>query len=171
MKHAGYSILLLVLLMYSIGCASIPVSTSFPAIEKDPEGFKNKYVEFTAPVLDNPPPKGDNYRTWSFVIGMDDNHRITVSEEGYNPSTIDRAYYLVEEAQRSGEPITITGRLRVGPYRALESGMEIELVSVRHRGIEIRTDKGPFVRDYYPYYHGSLFFHFGHYRHYGHHHW
>jgi hypothetical protein len=178
MKHAGYSIPLVVLLMHSIGCASIPVSTSLPAVVQDPDSFRNKHVEITAPVLENHPPKGDNYRTWSFEIGKDDDHRITASEEGYNPSTIDRAYYLVEEAQKSGEPITITGKLRVGPYQALESGMEIELISVRYRGMEIKTDKGPFVRDYYyPYYHGSLFLHYGHqyhrgrhYRH-GHHHW
>ena len=171
MKHAGNFILLSVLLLHSIGCASVPLSTSLHAVAQDPDSFKNKHIEITAPALVNPAPKGDIYRTWSFTIGGDRNHRITASEQGYNPSTIDRAYHLVEEARKSGEPITIVGRLRVGPYQALESGMEIELQSVRYRGMEIKTDKGPFVRDYYPYYHGSLFLHFGHYHHYGHHHW
>lgn len=140
-----------------------------PAVVENPELFKNENIELTVPIIDNPRPQGSTYRTWSFTVGGNADYRIMVSEEGYNPSTIDRAYYLVEEARKAGEPITITGKLRVGPYRELESGMAIELKSVQYRDTRINTDKGPFVRNYnYPYYRGPVFLHFGYHYHHGH---
>lgn len=166
--------------IFVAGCASTPISTTLPAVVSDPGRFRNEYIEIAAMVIENPPPRGDNYRTWSFTIGSLaaeglGEYRIMASEDGFNPSTIDKAYYLVEGARKDGEPLAITGKLRVGPYGELVSGIEIELVSVRYHGTEINTDKGPFVGGYYyPYYYrGPIFLHFGHYRHYGHghHHW
>ena len=91
------------------------------------------------------------------------------SEEGFNPSTIEKAFHLVEKARQAGDAVTVTGRLRVGPYREIQSGMEVELDSVRYRDIEIRTDKGPFVRTYYPdHYYWSSHWGYGFYHHY---HW
>lgn len=169
MTHARYSILFAALLVCLAGCASAPISTSLPAVAANPDRFRNEYIAITALVVDNPPPQGDDYRTWSFTVGGAGDYRIIASEEGFNPSTIDKAYNLVEEARKAGEPVTITGRLRVGPYRELEAGMEIELVSVLYRDAEINTDKGPFVRGYYyypHYYHGPVYLHFG-YHYYG----
>ncbi|MBI4832076.1 MAG: hypothetical protein HY801_11110 [Candidatus Lindowbacteria bacterium] len=65
------------------------------------------------------------------------------------------------------EPLTVTGKLRVGPYREIGAGMEIDLDSVRYKEMQIRTDQGPFVQDYYYYpYHGPLLWDpwFPHYR-------
>jgi hypothetical protein len=171
MVHVKHLILLIVFLIFMGGCASAPIPTTLPAVVADPSQFRNKYIEITALVAQNPPPQGDDYRTWSFTVNGSGEYRLMASEEGFNPSTIDKAYYLVEDARNASEPVTITGRLRVGPYRELKSGMEIELVSVRYRDTEIRTDKGPFI--HYPYYHGPVFLHFGYYHHYGHshHHW
>ena len=124
-------------------------------------------------MIDNPVVKGNDYRTWNFTLGTSADYRIVASEEGFNPSTIDRAYRLVEEARQAGEPVTVTGKLRVGPYSRLESGMELELISIRYRDTEINTDKGPFVNRYYYPYQGPLFLHFGfhhgHHDHHGHH--
>ena len=157
------------------GCASTPIPTDFPAIAENPDAYRNKRIEITGPVLENRPPRGDEYRTWAFTMGSSRTYRIMASEEGFNPSTIEKAYNLVEEARQAGDDLTVTGKLRVGPYRELESGMEIELDSVRYKDVEIRTDKGPFIRSRYPYYPYSLFYHYGYpYSHYGfsyHHYW
>jgi len=171
MNHIKIPVLAIVVLMLVGGCASTPIPTSLPEVVANPNQFKNKYIELTALVVQNPPPQGNDYRTWSFTVDGSGTYRLMASEEGFNPSTIDKAYLLVEEARKAGEPVTITGRLRVGPYRELISGMEIELVTVRYRTTEIHTDKGPFV--YYPYYYpGPVFLDFGYY-YYGHphHHW
>ncbi len=169
--HPKYLLLIIIISTAAAGCASTPISTDMAAVMADPARFRNELIEITAPVLENSPPQGDDYRTWSFTIGTSAGYRIMASEEGFNPSTIEKAYLLVEDARRAGEPVTVTGRLRVGPYRELESGMEVELVSVRYGAIGIRTDKGPFVRrySYYPYY-SPFYLHFGYYHHYGHHH-
>ena len=153
-------------LMFAVGCASSPISADISAVTASPGQFKNHYIEITAPVLENSPPQGDVYRTWAFSVGASSAYRILATEEGYNPATIEKAYRLVEEARKAGDAVTVTGRLRVGPYRELESGVELDLVSVRYGSTEINTDRGPFVRRYYRPYHGSLFFHFGH-----HHRW
>jgi len=167
--------LLCAVLVAVFGCASAPIATDLSAIAENPGAYKNKRIEITGFVLENQPPRGDEYRTWAFSIGSSQTYRIMASEEGFNPSTIEKAYHLVEEARRTGEAVTVTGRLRVGPYQELRSGMEIELDSVRYRDIEIRTDKGPFVRTRYPYYPYSLHYYYGppywHYGFYYHHYW
>jgi hypothetical protein len=168
MLHGRNPLLFAILLMLVGGCASTPIPTTLSAVVADPYQFRNEYIEITAMVAQNPPPQGDDYRTWSFTVNGSSEYRLLASEEGFNPSTIEKAYHLVEEARLAGEPVTITGKLRVGPYGELESGMEIELVSVRYRYTEIRTDKGPFI--HYPYYHGPVFLHFGYYYHHGHSH-
>lgn len=165
--RAGYWLLSAVLLAFAAGCASTPISTTLPDIAEHPERFRNKYVEITARVIDNPPPRGDDYRTWSFTLDGTGDRHIVASEEGFNPSTIDKAYYLVEKARKAGEPVSVTGKLRVGPHNELGAGMQIELVGVRYGGTEIRTDKGPFVNRYY--YGPPVFFHFGYFYHHGHH--
>ena len=161
------------LIALSTGCATTPISTTAPAIVADPGQFRNEYIAITASVIENPPPRGDRYRTWSFTIGEPGAYRIVVTEEGFNPSTIDKAYRLVEDARSAGEQVTITGKLRVGPYHELESGIEIELVSVRYLDSEISSDKGPFVGGaYYPYsYRGPIFLHFGYYQRHHHGRW
>lgn len=164
MASTKNSILMLILiaLFGSVGCASTPLATSLPEIVREPDRFKNKHIAITAPVLENRPPAGDNYRTWSFTLGGDAPHQITATEEGFNPATIDRAYLLVDDAMKAGDPVTITGRLRLGPYKALEQGMAIELGSVTYGGVRIGTDKGPFVGRSYPPFRGSIFFGFSH---------
>ncbi len=163
----------LILLLTTIGCASTPVAVDLPTVTDNPRQFKNKRVEIRGTVLENFPPRGDEYRTWSFFIGSADDSRIMVSEEGFNPSTIEKAYRLVEEARTNGDEITITGTVRVGPYREFESGMEVELDSVRYRGIIINTDRGPYVGDYYPYhyyhYYRPPFWHYRYYPYYHYH--
>lgn len=143
---------ILILLLTTIGCASTPIATDLPTVTDNPLLFKNKRVEIRSSVLENSPPRGDEYRTWSFFIGTSIGSRIMVSEEGFNPSTIEKAYRLVEEASTKGDEITITGTVRVGPYQEFESGMEVELDSVRYRDIIINTDRGPYVGYYDPYY-------------------
>jgi hypothetical protein len=154
-------------LIFLTGCASAPIATDLSSIVENPDEFRNKRIEITGVVLDNPAPQGDEYRTWTFVIGSRRTYRVAASEEGFNPSTIEKAYRLVEEARRAGDEITVTGMLRVGPYREIESGMEVELDSVRYRDTEINTDRGPYVRYYYPYYYhpDPFFYHYGHYHH------
>ena len=150
-----------------VGCASTPVATDLPTIIENPSEFRNTRVRITAPILTNSPPQGDEYRTWIFIVGLSETYRVMASEEGFNPSTIEKAYRLVEDARKAGGQVTVTGKLRVGPYHEIESGMEIELDSVRYGDVEIRTDKGPFVGRSYPYYHGPIHWHFGY--HYYHH--
>lgn len=171
--RAGY-LLALAVLITATGCASTPIATDLAAVTANPKQFRNEYIQITAPVLENSAPQGDDYRTWSFSIGESADYRIMASEEGFNPSTIDKAYRLVEEARRAGKPVTVTGKLRVGPYRELESGTELELVSIRYRDTEINTDRGPFVNRYYYYpysYHGPFFLHLGHHHGYGYYHY
>ncbi|RJP15643.1 MAG: hypothetical protein C4520_19930 [Candidatus Abyssobacteria bacterium SURF_5] len=135
------------------GCASQPVPTTLDAIFENPAQYRNENVEFSAQVLENPPPSGDLYRTWTFLVGHPDIGRILVTEAGYNPATINKAYHLVEEAAQAGEPVTITGELRVGPHRSLKAGAEIDLRSVSYQGITIDTNEGPYVGGFYsPYY-------------------
>ena len=143
----------LALVLFTSGCVSTAIMTDLPTVVENPLLFRNKRVEITAPVIENSPPRGDEYRTWTFSIGELNSHRIMASEEGFNPSTIEKAYNLVEEARLKGDDVTITGRLRLAPYQGFESGMEIELDSVLYRNMEIRTDYGPYVEYYYPYYH------------------
>jgi hypothetical protein len=146
--------LAILLLIGLAGCATSPIVTDIVTVAANPVQFKNQLVELMAYVIENPPPTGDQYRTWTFVVGASGTGRIMVSEEGYNPSTIDKAYHLVEQARVAGEPVALTGRLRVGPYREIKAGTEIDLCSVSYKGTTIRTDEGPFTRDYYyyPYY-------------------
>lgn len=172
LMNAKY-LLFSVILANLVGCASLPMATDLSEVMDDPHQFRNRRIEITAPVVENPPPQGDAYRTWTFIVGSSGTYRIVVSEQGFNPSTIEKAYRLVEEARRAGDEVTLTGRLRVGPYREIESGIEVELDSVRYRGTEIRTDKGPFVRHYryyYPYYYdGPPMWHYGYFPYYDHH--
>lgn len=153
------------------GCATTPIPADLASLTQNPAEYKNKRILVTGKVLENNPPQGDEYRTWSFVLGGPETYRITASEEGYNPSTIDKAYRLVEQARREGGKLTVTGRLRVGPYREIRKGTEIELDSVSYAGAQIGTDRGPFVRHYYYpyYYHGPFFFHYGFHHHYYYH--
>lgn len=173
------NLFILVILMATAGCASTPIRTDLPAVVGNPEQYKNKRIEVTGLVIENPPPQGDEYRTWTFVLGSPQSYRVSASEDGFNPSTIEKAYRLVEEARNAGEEVTVTGKLRVGPYQAIESGMEIELDSVRYRGTIIRTDRGPFIRRYYypsypyfpyyyygPYYYPRPYFLHGHFHYY-----
>jgi len=146
-------VLLLTILVGVFGCASPPIATDLTAIARNPGEYKNRRIEITGPVLENKAPQGDTYRTWTFTIGTSEAYHIIASEEGFNPSTIEKAYALVEKARRADDPITVIGKFRMGPYQDIRSGMEIELDSVRYRDIEIRTDRGPFVRTYYPYHH------------------
>ena len=166
-KHVPF----LVLLMAAFGCASPPIAAELSAVVENPGEYRNRRIEITGPILENRPPQGDEYRTWTFSIGSSETYRIMASEEGFNPSTIEKAYHLVEQARQAGDAVTVTGKLRVGPYREIQSGMEVELDSVRYRDTEIRTDRGPFVRTYYPYdYYWPPFwspgFHHHHYHHY-----
>jgi len=134
------------------GCATTPpIRTDLTSIQQNPGEYRNKKVEVTAPVLQNPPPIGSSYLTWNFALGSSETDIIRVTKAGYNPATIVRAYTLVEEARRAGQPVTITGKLRVGPYRALRSGMEIDLDTVGYGEIVIDTNRGPYVNGYYPY--------------------
>ncbi|GAB4351493.1 MAG: hypothetical protein Kow0099_35520 [Candidatus Abyssubacteria bacterium] len=155
------------------GCATPPVRTDLVSIKETPQQYKNKRIEITGKVLENSPPEGDEYRTWSFVVGGENTYRIRASEEGFNPSTIQKAYHLVEDARKVGGEVTVVGKLRVGPYQELETGMEIDLETVSYAGTAINTDKGPFVRNYYyypySYYPGPFFLHSGF--HFHHHHW
>jgi len=79
-----------------IGCASTPIMTDMSAIVDEPDSFRNKRIEISAPVLENSPPQGDEYRTWTFVVGSSGVYRVMASEEGFNPATIEKAYRLVE---------------------------------------------------------------------------
>ncbi len=141
------------------GCATAPpIPADLTSIQQNPAEFKNKEVEVTAPVLENPPPMGSSYLTWNLTLGSSETGIIRVTKAGYNPATIDRAYRVVEDARRAGQPVTITGKLHVGPYRALRSGMEIELDTVGYDGTVIDTNRGPYVDGYYPYYYPPPFF-------------
>ncbi len=152
------------------GCATPPIRTDLASITDNPLQYKNKRIQVSGPVLENSAPEGDEYRTWSFVLGGEKTYRIAASEEGFNPSTIEKAYRLVEDARRAGEEVAVVGKLRVGPYQEIEAGIEIDLETVSYAGATINTDKGPFVRDYYyPYYPGPFFLHSGF--HFHHHHW
>jgi hypothetical protein len=154
-----YILFLFLLVLLMGGCASAPKATTLTAIAENPDQYRNENVELTAPVLENPPPSGDLYRTWTFLIGHPERGRILVTEAGYNPATISKAYRLVDEAMRAGEPITVTGKLRIGPYESLRAGAEIELKSVSYGGTTIDTDEGPYVGGYYsPYYYSPYYY-------------
>jgi hypothetical protein len=153
-------ILLTVILVFSVwGCASAPIPATLTAISENPQEYRNELVTITAPVLSNPAPSGDIFRTWTFTVGSPQTGRIMVTESGFNPTTINKAYNLVAEAAEEGAPVTITGELRVGPYRALREGTEIDLESVTYKGITIDTDEGSYEGGYYPRY--SPFFYPG----------
>lgn len=162
---------LFALILWTFGCASTPIATNISTVAEDPYQFRNKRIEITAPVIQNTAPRGDEYRTWTSIIGSSESYQIMLSEEGFNPATIEKAYLLVEEARKKGDPITVTGRLRVGPYQDIESGLEIEVDSIQYKNVRIGTDRGPFVREYYYhpyYYHGPILWP---YRYHHHHYW
>ena len=141
------------------GCASAPIATTLTAVTENPAQYRNEKIELTAPVIDNPPPTGDLYRTWTFVIGHPEKGRILVTEAGYNPATINKAYHLVDEAERAGAPVTVTGKLRIGPYESLRSGAELDLDSVSYGNTTIDTDEGPYTGGYYsPYYYSPYYY-------------
>jgi hypothetical protein len=145
-------IFLLFALLIIEGCATKPpMRISLSAIAQNPAEYKDENVEVTAPVLDNPRPMGDIYRTWDFTLGSPETGTILVSEAGYNPSTINKAYNLVQQAKADGQPVTVTGKLRIGPYRALKTGKEIALRSVTYKGTTIDLEEGPFTTAFYPY--------------------
>ncbi len=149
----------LILLFLIAGCATPAVPTSVGTIMENPSEFKNRNISVTAQVLSNSAPSGDLYRTWNFVIGSPETGQILVTEAGYNPATIERAYELVSQAQEAGEPVTITGQLRVGPYGALRAGTEIQLKTVTYRNTTIDTGEGPYVGGFYsPYYWGPPYY-------------
>ncbi|RJP63952.1 MAG: hypothetical protein C4532_20190 [Candidatus Abyssobacteria bacterium SURF_17] len=151
----------IVLLIFT-GCATVPIPTDLSAVTQNPHQFKNERIVLTGYVIENPPPQGDEYRTWSFVIGSSDGN-LRVSEEGFNPSTLEKAHRLVEQARLANEPVTIAGRLRIGPYQEIVSGTEIDLESVRYKDTEINTDKGPFTKHYYPHYYEPLWWRYHYY--------
>ena len=83
-------ILLFTLLACLAGCASTPIAVDTATVIANPDQFRNKYIQITAPVLENSPPRGDDYRTWIFSIGTSANYQIIASEEGFNPATIEK---------------------------------------------------------------------------------
>ncbi len=169
MNRTRWFLILFSVLMTLAGCATTPIPSNLPSVMQDPAAYRNKTVEITAPVLDNPPPAGNTYRTWSFIVGSPETGSLTVSRSGFNPSTIDKAYRLVQEAWQAGQPVTITGKVRVGPYGALRSGIEIDLATVAYDGVVINARSGPYVGQYYYYspyfYMGPTFFIIGHHHH------
>lgn len=144
-----YILLSLTLAMRAWGCASTPIPATLTDISENPQEYRNELVTVTAPVLSNPAPSGDIFRTWTFTIGSPETGRIMVTESGYNPTTINKAYNLVAEAVKDEAPITVTGELRVGPYGALREGEEIDLESVSYKGTTIATEEGPYEGGYY----------------------
>jgi hypothetical protein len=145
-------IFLLSALLVTASCATKPpVRTSLSAITQNPAEYKDQNVQVTAPVLENPSPQGDVYRTWNFIIGSPETGRVLVTEAGYNPSAINKAYTLVQEAKTDGQPITVTGKVRVAPHKALQTGTEIDLRSVTYKGTTVTLEEGPFGTAYYPY--------------------
>lgn len=151
MRKLQMTLFLLIVLTFA-GCATTPpVQVPLSSITEYPDQYRNENVEVTAHVLNNPPPTGDLYRTWNFLIG-EPGERILVSEAGYNPSTINRAYHLAKLAQTDNKPITVTGKLRVGPHRALKTGIEIDLDTLSYMGTTVDLEAGPFSSVYrYPY--------------------
>lgn len=153
------------------GCASAPIPATLAALSENPVRYRNQNVEITGLILNNPAPSGDLYRTWNFTIGSHEGERIRVTKAGYNPATIDKAYRLVSEAVKAGQPVTITGTLRVGPYKSLKQGAEIALRSVTYENVTIDTDAGPYTDGfyypypyyYYPYYPRSFYWDYWYY--------
>jgi hypothetical protein len=144
------------------GCASTPMATDLSAVMQEPAQYENKTLEFTAYVAENQVPQGDEYRTWDFVLDSCDHGKLTVKEEGFNPAKIEEGYYLVEKARLEGDPVTV-----VGTVRKTDSGLRMELASVRYEDTVVNTDTGPFVPeetgdDMYPgtpyYYAGHLYY-------------
>ena len=170
MLRMRWFLILFVVLVTLVGCATTPpIPANLASVTQDPDAYRNQRIEVTVPVIDNPPPAGNTYRTWSFIMGSPETGSVMVYRSGYNPSAIDKAYKLVEEARQAGQPVTMTGKVRVGPYGALRSGMEIDLETVSYNGTEINARSGPYVGNYYYYspyfYTGPTFFIVGHHHH------
>ncbi|GAB4345296.1 MAG: hypothetical protein Kow0099_25420 [Candidatus Abyssubacteria bacterium] len=145
-----------------VACATTPEATELSAVMQDPAQFENEYIEFTAPVAENRVPEGEKYQMWSFVVDSCEHGMLTVVEEGFNPARIEEGYYLVEKARREGDPVTVSGTIE-----RTDSGLKMELTSVRYGDTVVHTDTGPFVPtetgdDAYPgtpyYYDGNLYY-------------
>lgn len=136
--------LILVAALALIGWKSAPIETNLSLITENPDKFKDRSVQITAPIVENSTPQGHEYKTWSFVLGASTGQKLPVDREGFNPATIMKAYDLVEKARMAGEAVTVVGKLR-----ETDSGLELQLASIRYGDTQINTNEGPFVQTVY----------------------
>ncbi len=144
--------LILLLSFGLVGWKAAPMKMDLASVTQNPGQFDGKKIEITAPVEENTYPRGDEYKKWQFVLGSD-KAGIVVYEMGFNPATIVKAYYLVEEARKAGENVTVVGKFHAKPYERSEHGVKMQVDSVRFGDKVIHTDQGEFV----PYYYGGRY--------------
>ena len=139
-------IMVLLASLLVLGWRSAPtIATDLSQILDDPSKFDRERVEFSARVADNPTPTGAQFKRWAFTVASNDADHLRVYENGFNPATILKAHYLVEEARKAGGQVILTGKLRAGHGWHEDSGMKLQLDSVRYGGNTVLTDVGPFV--------------------------
>lgn len=160
--------------LLAAGCATrgIPIPTDVSRVLERPEAFRNQYVEVQGRVEEYEPPRGDEVRTWSFVVRDLDGTPLEVYTDGRDPEDVEAADRLVRRALDAGEPVFVIGYLRTGRYKGRAGGPRLDLRQVQHR--EDLVDLGR--RDYYydPYYcgapvhYGIGYYHGYHYYYHGH---
>ncbi|UCD58376.1 MAG: hypothetical protein JSV16_04470 [Candidatus Hydrogenedentota bacterium] len=128
---------------WAAGCATTaPVKLELNEVITNPQAHKNERVEVTGDVIDYEPARGDAYRTLQFTLGLGPDEKILVFSAGYTADAIAKASKLVEEAFRAREPITVAGKLRVGPEAETVGGVELRLERVEYRGRKIDVTRG-----------------------------
>ena len=140
-----------------IGWTSAATATDLTTVLEHPDRFLGQRIAITAPVVENSAPTGAEFKRWSFTAGSSD-HKLSVSEAGFNPATIMDAHGLVEQARRAGDEITVAGTLKTA-----ESELIMKMDSVLYGDTRINTDEGPFVDEFYgDCYPGTPLFYDGH---------
>ncbi|GAB4335306.1 MAG: hypothetical protein Kow0099_07660 [Candidatus Abyssubacteria bacterium] len=143
MKMQSKYLITILMATFLVAWKDAPTPTDLRSLVDKPERFAGKEVEITAHVSENQAPTGREYKRWSFLVENGESS-LEVYENGFNPATIVDGYRLVEEARLTGDPVTVTGRLRVD-----KQPMSLQLDSVRYGETRVDTDAGPFVQTYF----------------------
>jgi hypothetical protein len=142
-RRLSWPAALLLAIAFSAECATVPPArVGVEDVLQHPQEYKGKRVELTGLVLDYKPAQGDIYRTLFFTLGRQPEGELLVVGTGYTAEAIAKASFLVEQAFEAHEPITVSGKLKL-PKNAPP---ELRLESIRYKGQEIKTTKGPKTR-------------------------
>jgi hypothetical protein len=141
------AVLALFLTVTAAGCATTaPTRADLSSVAENPQNYRNQRLELTGKVIDYEPARGDTYRTLLFTLGVGPTKKIPVFASGYTAEAIAKASQLVGEAHTANQPLTVTGKMKIGKTENDPAAAELRLESVEYAGRKVDVKHGQKTR-------------------------